>query len=693
MRALRYIMLALAFITLPAHARDDRNLSVNQVNTAVSEKRIALVIGNSTYTNSPLKNPVNDAKDMANKLRKLGFEVIERKNLQTKQIGGTLREFRSKLVPGSVALVFYAGHGLQIKGDNYLPAVDAEINSEEDVPNQSLAVKQIMDVLDEAKTRLNLVFLDACRNNPYARSFRSADQGLARITAPSGTLISYATRPGSVAADGNGRNGLYTSKLLAHMDSNQQIEQSLKLVVTEVKTASQGKQEPWMEGSIEGDFCFAGCQVGSLEPVGSPNHVHVKNDEEIEQETWESARDSNDIDAIDEYLKQYPKGKYVALANISYKKLKKDAPETAVQAHNTGQVFKDCPDCPEMVIIPAGSFQMGSYKNDREKPLHRVTFGKAFAIGKVEVTQGQWKSIMGGNPSHFRNCGDNCPIEHVSWNDAQDFIQRLNSKTGKQYRLPSEAEWEYACRAGEQQEFCGSNNIDSVAWYGSYGDQGSLGGNSGQTTHPVATKQANAWGLYDMTGNVWEWVEDSWHDNYNDAPTDGSAWAGDGKSRMYRGGSWLGGMWLARASNRFGDIPEFNDPNFNTGFRLAMTLSTVIVQSVTNNTTQQAELPKGYVSQGGLTWMPINSPTQTWSDANAYCNNTAINGKTGWRLPTKDELSALYASGAMISQGWTLNYTWSSTPYSTGIHYHIFLLSGVLFWGYDTNQGYVTCVR
>ncbi len=201
-------------------------------NGYAAEVRIALVIGNGAYAASPLKNPVNDAQDMAAKLRQLGFDVIERENLTSKQVGATLREFRSKLSPGAVALVFYAGHGLQINGENYLPAVDADINSEEDVPNQSLSVKQIMDVLDTARTRLNLVFLDACRNNPYARSFRSGSRGLARVSAPSGTLISYATRPGSVAADGNGRNGLYTSKLLLQMDRNIQIEQALKLVVT-----------------------------------------------------------------------------------------------------------------------------------------------------------------------------------------------------------------------------------------------------------------------------------------------------------------------------------------------------------------------------------------------------------------------------------------------------------------------------
>jgi hypothetical protein len=254
-------MLFCFLLVMSAQAKDARNLAPVQVNNIASEKRVALIIGNSAYTTSPLKNPVNDAKDVATKLRKLGFEVIERHNLTTKQIGRTLSEFRSKLVPGGIALVFYAGHGLQIKGENYLPTVDAEILAEEDVANQSLAVKQIMDVLDDSKSRLNLVFLDACRNNPYSRSFRSAaGDGLARISAPSGTLISYATRPGSVAQDGDGHNGLYTSKLLAQMDSNLQIELALKQVVTAVKTASQGKQEPWMEGSIEGDFCFAGCQ-------------------------------------------------------------------------------------------------------------------------------------------------------------------------------------------------------------------------------------------------------------------------------------------------------------------------------------------------------------------------------------------------------------------------------------------------
>ena len=213
-----------------------------------------------------------------------------------------------------------------------------------------------------------------------------------------------------------------------------------------------------------------------------------------------------------------------------------------------GRVFRDCPECPEMVEVPAGSFNMGSNTGEAdEKPVHRVTIPKPFAMGKYEVTQGQWKAIMGNNPSKFDDCGADCPVEKVSWEDAQKFIQKLNAKTGQQYRLPSEAEWEYACRAGGQQEYCGSDDVNSVAWY----DQ-----NSGGTTHPVGRKQPNALGLYDMSGNVYEWSEDC----YN----------GDCALRVLRGGFWNVRPQGTRAANRYGYEPagRFSD----SGFRLARML-------------------------------------------------------------------------------------------------------------------------
>lgn len=278
----RHHLLQLAFTAVcaaflaasPATAQEQRNLAVRSTAAAPAvEKRVALVIGNSEYLKGPLRNPVNDATDIAARLRASGFEVIERSNIKTSQIGRTLREFRARLTPGAVALFFYAGHGLQIRGENYLPAVDADIEAEEDAPNQSIAMRQIMEIMEDAKTRLNLAFLDACRNNPYARSFRSGADGLARVSAPSGTLISFATRPGSVAADGTGRNGLYTTHLLQAMDSpNLQVELMLKRVTSSVKQASQGRQEPWMEGSIEGDFYF---RRGATDASGNPGQSAI----------------------------------------------------------------------------------------------------------------------------------------------------------------------------------------------------------------------------------------------------------------------------------------------------------------------------------------------------------------------------------------------------------------------------------
>ena len=191
----------------------------------------------------------------------------------------------------------------------------------------------------------------------------------------------------------------------------------------------------------------------------------------------------------------------------------------------------------------------------------------AFEIGKTEVTQGLWKAIMVENPSKFSQCGDDCPVENVSWNDAIRFIKRLNKKTGKEYRLASEAEWEYACRAGGNDEFCGGNEAGKLAWYKS---------NSGDETSSVAGKLPNAWGLYDMSGNVSEWVQDCYQESFQGAPADGEAWeAGNCSNRIIRGGSCnheprpASKPLLVASKRLFNGI----DAKFSTiGFRLARTL-------------------------------------------------------------------------------------------------------------------------
>jgi formylglycine-generating enzyme required for sulfatase activity len=183
----------------------------------------------------------------------------------------------------------------------------------------------------------------------------------------------------------------------------------------------------------------------------------------------------------------------------------------------------------EMIFVPGGVFKMGSPKGngrDDERPQHDVTV-PGFYVGKYQITQAQWEAVMGKNPSHFK--GDPAlPVENISWDDAKKFCEKLAQMTGKAYRLPSEAEWEYACRAGTTSDHAG--DLGAMAWYLD---------NSGGKTHPVGQKQPNAFGLYDMHGNVWEWCEDVRHNNYKYAPIDGSAWLGRGNpSRVVRGGSW-----------------------------------------------------------------------------------------------------------------------------------------------------------
>ncbi len=248
----------------------DRLLALQQDLQPPAGRRVALVIGNGSYARAPLANPTNDARDFAAQLKALGFDVISQQNVTARDFGGLLAQFRSRLAGASVGLFFYAGHGMQVRGENYLPGVDEQIRTEEDVPSQSLPVRQVVEVLEGAKVPLGLLFLDACRNNPFARSTRSGSQGLSRFEAAAGMLISFATRPGSVASDGDGgRNGMYTGELLTAIRTagDQPVELMLKRVASGVRAASRGQQDPWIEGSLTGDFCFAGCS-GALAAGG-----------------------------------------------------------------------------------------------------------------------------------------------------------------------------------------------------------------------------------------------------------------------------------------------------------------------------------------------------------------------------------------------------------------------------------------
>ncbi|MHC1700096.1 MAG: caspase family protein [Humidesulfovibrio sp.] len=220
-------------------------------------RRVALVIGNGAYPSAPLRNPVNDARDMAATLRGLGFEVILRENASLRQMEDAVDELWKRLKAGGAGLFFFAGHGLQVAGRNYLVPVDARLAAEQDVKYRCMDAGLVLGRMENAGNQLNIVILDACRNNPYSRNFRSVNEGLAKMDAPRGSIVAYATAPDSVAADGAGKNGVYTGQLLKHMRTpGLPIEEMFKRVRIGVLGETQEKQVPWEASSLTGDFSF-----------------------------------------------------------------------------------------------------------------------------------------------------------------------------------------------------------------------------------------------------------------------------------------------------------------------------------------------------------------------------------------------------------------------------------------------------
>jgi len=251
---------------------------------------------------------------------------------------------------------------------------------------------------------------------------------------------------------------------------------------------------------------------------------------------------------------------------------KAELPKNEQTASPTGTITEPLPGM-KFVWIPPGSFLMGSPPGERgrrhNEAQHLVTLTKGFYLQTTEVTQGQWKEVMGDNPSYFSSCGEDCPVERVSWEDVQEFIRRLNQReNSNRYRLPTEAEWEYAARAGSTTAFangeirdtgCRDPNLDKIGWYC---------GNSGEKTHPVARKQPNAWGLHDMHGNVWEWCRD-WEGDYPSAAVTDPTGPLSGEYRVVRGGSWTRGARRCRSAFRGAALPGGLD--LRLGFRLART--------------------------------------------------------------------------------------------------------------------------
>jgi formylglycine-generating enzyme required for sulfatase activity len=512
------------------------------------EKRVALVIGNGNYSIKPLRNPVNDARAMEKALQTLGFEVVRMENADQKEMKRAINAFGDMVRKAGVGLFFYSGHGVEYHGRNYMIPIDAVIAvpvDPLDVDAQAMDVKMVLGKMSAAQNRVNIVILDMCRDNPYGDDMKGGGQNFATMNAPAGTLIAFATGPESRASDAGGDNGLYTGALLKQMNRERvKLEDVFKATRSEVRKASGGKQVPWEHSSVEGDFYFMPAGGGGTLVAGGPGPS--------------------------------PKPKPAA-------------------GPKAGDIWTDTVTGMEFVWVPGGSFDMGSPdgetgRSSDEGPVHRVEVD-GFWMGKTEVTVGQympfaqeigqypeWKeagskyNIKTGSEDIYKKFGsaltsENYPVVGVSWNNAKAYTQWLSGKNSKTFRLPSEAQWEYACRAGRTTARFWGNNPAEACKYANVDDGSHECSDGYKYTSPVGTFQPNPYGLYDMLGNVWEWVEDVFiADIYGRSDKKNPIYDSGGPFRVFRGGGWRNVPGGVRCAGRGYDGPS--DRYSDVGFRL-----------------------------------------------------------------------------------------------------------------------------
>jgi formylglycine-generating enzyme required for sulfatase activity len=433
-------------------------------------------------------------------------------------------DFAAKLTGYDVGLFYFSGHGMAFQGENYLLPTDANLTFENQARSQCVSLRRILDGMEGAQAKISLVLLDACRNNPFKRSWSrsTGGNGLVIPNNPRGSMVAFATREGSTADDNAGeRNGLFTGELLKHLSiPNLGLRDILDRTIEGVESRSSGRQIPGRYDELRGNFVF----VQSATPVAKTE---------------------------------------------PYTPPKREEPTRIEPTKPKMKEFMDLPFA-DMAYIEGGTFQMGS--NEDEKPVHSVMVS-SFYMSKYEITQRQWERVMGSNPSYFKDCTD-CPVEQVSWEDVQEFLKKLNDRTGGEYRLPTEAEWEYAAGggSGNRTKYAGTNEVGRLQEYGNFCDGNceyswkEASQNDGyKNTAPVGKYEPNVLGLYDMSGNVYEWCSD-WYGNYTSEPLTNPTGPTNGTNRMIRGGSWYYFPTLSRVVLRSYRTPSHR--SHFVGFRI-----------------------------------------------------------------------------------------------------------------------------
>jgi formylglycine-generating enzyme required for sulfatase activity len=527
---------------------------------ARAEARIALLIGNQAYNPKvgPLKTPLNDISLIGTTLKQLGFKVTIIRDGDYKAIDtGIKRYIRAvrREGQGAISFLYYSGHGAADPETkiNYLIPVDVANADDEDLWSNSINLNNVVEELRaEAPGATHYVVFDACRNelNLTRRGQKAlAEKGFVPIGYTPGVMIAYATAPGQTASDTGSGAGVY-ARALADELVKPGVDSMLVFTRVARQVLREIGQDPFLSASTMPEIYFAGEASISNPPVTMQKQPQVpvpaKRCEGVEVEVG-------------------------------------NAQNCIKPSSGKSTWFIDCDGCPEMIVIPAGEYMMGSPVNeiaraDDEGPRHTVSISRPFAVGRFAVTFKEWDLCRkeGGCNDYRpddRSWGrDKRPVISVSWNDTQLYIVWLSKRTGKTYRLLTEAEREYVARAGSTTPFWWGTSIapTQANYIGNLTYGGGRPGDNRKKTVAVDTFQPNPWGLYQVHGNVWEWVEDCWNGSYSGAPIDGSAWlTGNCQRRVLRGGSWGNNPRNLRSAVRYA-LPIDHDDSF--GFRVARTL-------------------------------------------------------------------------------------------------------------------------
>jgi formylglycine-generating enzyme required for sulfatase activity len=528
--------------------------------TAQAQKRIALVVTNQAYTQAGarLANTHRDGDLVKAALETVGFTVwVVKDTADERTLMQSVAQHLRRLAeagPDAIGFFYYSGHGAADRpnGENFLIPTNAPLTHASQLPLLAVPLDKITAALASAG-RMSFVVFDACRNVPLLRETKDlAFKGFAPVREQNGLLVAFATEPGNVAVD----QSLYARVLAEEMvKPGAEAGAVFRRVRLRVREETRRTQSPEYLDKRDHDFHFASAAPAAV-ATPAPVAVPPKPSQPVV-----AVSPSPQPARCDGVLSQIGSERRCLKPNDS---------------------FKDCPDCPEMVVIPAGEFTMGSPSNEEgrrsdEDPQRKVTIARPFAAGKFELTFVEWDACVAASGCKHEPGASGRgkrPVINVSWDDAKEYIAWLSKKTGRTYRLLTEAEWEYAARAGTTTPFSTGRTIttDQANFNGDYTYGGSAKGvNRGKTIEVGLLNKPNDFGLHDMHGNVWEWVQDCYEDSYSGASTDGSAKSSAScSSRVFRGGSWSVWPRFLRSADRGLNTPGFRF--FILGFRVARTL-------------------------------------------------------------------------------------------------------------------------